>query len=535
MSVTERPDLDALFEPFDGTEAPGLTVGVNREGRPLYRRAFGLANLEHGVPNTLRTRMAVGSVTKQFTSFAALLLSEEGRLGLDEGIRAFLPELPVLEGEATLRQLLNHTGGYRCILDAAFADGFALKPAGAALASQARQRGVNFAPGAGQLYSNSGYQLLSLAMERVWGRAFEALLEERVFSPLGLRDTESVRNDDVVRSGIADGYVPLPDGGWRRGVTVSEERLGDGAMVSTVDDLLTWLSHLRGSRSPGREPIWREMTERVPLPCGIPSEYGLGLRRRLYRGVEIVGHGGGVMGATSHVLTIPEHGLDVVVLFNRPAPAERFALRIVDAVLGDDVLGPVPPRPLAADLGPLAGWYGSAGGAETLLFSDAGNHAGMGAAGASPSPLEGIDLPGFLPFAAQTEVGPVLFRPDGGLPLGESIQVFSNGRLLRFERLKGEPPSIGDLAAEAAGTYVCEDVEARVKLHREGGRLSLACRGAYGWNTFRLDPVRTDLLVARHALMPFSCVVRLLRTGRAVTGLTMTTGRTLALPFERTA
>ena len=188
--------LDALFSPWNRNDAPGLTVGVAKDGEVLYRRGFGMASLETAVANTPRTRMRIGSTSKHFTALAALLLAEEGKLDLDAPIRTYLPELTGPGGDPSVRLLLQHRGGSRCYLDIGLlCRGLATPPRGTALATQARQSGRNFAPGEAMIYNNGGYHLVSIAIERVGQAPFEDQLKQRLFDPVGLTDTASIPTD----------------------------------------------------------------------------------------------------------------------------------------------------------------------------------------------------------------------------------------------------------------------------------------------------------------------------------------------------
>ncbi|WP_245644022.1 serine hydrolase domain-containing protein, partial [Paraburkholderia oxyphila] len=210
--------IDAVFSAFNRSDAPGLVVGVALHGQVLYRRGFGLASLEHGVVNTPATRLRIGSTSKHFTALLALLLAEEGKLDLDASIRTYIPELTGPGGEPSLRQLLQHRGGSRCYLDLGFLfHAMAVPQQGTALATQVRQTGRNFVPGEAMIYNNGGYHLVSIAIERVGGDAFESQLKSRLFDPLRMADTASVPSDYVIVPGIATMHMPAADGGWRRG------------------------------------------------------------------------------------------------------------------------------------------------------------------------------------------------------------------------------------------------------------------------------------------------------------------------------
>jgi D-aminopeptidase len=337
-SISAR--LDRLFAPWSRSDAPGLVVGIARGGKTLFRKGFGMASLESAAANTPRTRMRIGSTSKHFTCVLALLLAEDGLLDLDRPLRSYLPDLVGPGGDPTLRELMQHRGGGRCYLDLAYlTHGVGLSPANAAMAAQARQTGRNFAPGDAMLYNNSGYHLLSLVIERAAGAPFEQLLDERLFTPLALRDTASVRSDYDITPGIATLHVPSGSGLWRRGLFQTEHILGEGAIVSTLDDMLAWVQHLRESDRIVTPASWAALTAPDAYPDGRPGSYALGLINTRYRGLLVLHHPGGVMGGSSSMLTVPGDALDIVILSNGAPGADVLQLtyRIIDIVLEDRV------------------------------------------------------------------------------------------------------------------------------------------------------------------------------------------------------
>jgi D-aminopeptidase len=371
-----RLQLDALFEPWNRTDAPGLLVGIARAGEVIYRRGFGMASLETAVANTPKTRMRIGSSGKHFTSLLALLLAEEGKLDIDRPLRAYLPGLDGPGGEPTLRQLMQHRGGSRCYLDLAFLGHgwWAQSPSGAALEAQARQRGRNFAPGEAMIYNNSGYHLLSLVIQKVGGAAFEEQLHARLFSPLGMSDTASVPSDFQITPGIATMHVAVPEGGWRRGLFQTEDLRGEGAIVSTIDDMLCWTSHLRSRDRFGSAATWSALTNPTPHSDGTPGAYALGLINGTYRGLKILHHPGGVLGGSSSMMTLPESSLDVVILSNGAPGADplRLSFQALDIVLQDQ-LGELEPEVASTDYAACLGdWWSARTGMVYSLIDESG-------------------------------------------------------------------------------------------------------------------------------------------------------------------
>lgn len=486
------PSLDALFEPCNRGDAPGLVVGVARDGELLYRRAFGLASIEHGVANTPWTRMRIGSTSKHFACLAAMLLAEEGLLDIDAGIRRYLPELPApCAGgqDPTLLQLMHHTGGVRDSLDLGFiASGMTIKPRGASLAAQARQRDTNFAPGEKAVYNNGGYHMLSHAIERAAGMPFAQVLEQRLFAPLGMRDTRLVASDLELVAGGAALHVPQPGGGWRRGLFPSEEVLGEGGIVSTVDDMLRWLAHLRHPRI-GSAATWERMTTPARLNNGSATVYACGLMVEAYRGLRVVHHGGTVVGGNCQMLTVPSQGLDVILISNG-VKASLFDLAngVVEAVLGEGAFtGPAPVAALTERHARLSGAvYASSDGEMVVSFGDAGSKLGLIVHNSPPLPLreEGGAL--HLDFN-RVATGP--YRVE---PAGDALVFEDAGTRMTLARLP-VPPALQDAGARLVGRYRAPDLGADAVIAFEGDDLLLRIAGEYGPSVLRLTPYADGL------------------------------------------
>ena len=532
--------LDDIFQPFNRSDAPGLVVGVAQHGKTLYRRAFGLASVELGVANTPWTRMRIGSTSKQFTCLAALLLAEEGKLDLDVSARIYLPELPALKGEPTLRQFMSHTGGYRCYLDAGFmAEGVAIKPKGVALAVQVRQREVNFAPGEKMIYNNGGYHMLSLVIERVSGMPFESFLKERIFTPLSMVDTDSVPSDFIITRGIAALHVPLPDGSLRRGIFPTEEVLGEGAMVSTIDDMLLWLAHLRGPKKVGSEKSWEQMTTCTRLNNGTVNPYALGLVSHSYRSVDVIHHNGGVIGGTCQMITVPAHGLDIIIIANgiTSSPA-ALANKVIDTLLGDEMLAAPETRADAARFKPMMGTrYHASDSGLTVSFADAAGKFGLLLYNFGPAPLrdEGESLRLGFEDAA---VGPFVIdtkelATEGVAPA--SLRVREAGHVHRLERLPEAAPLLSEVGQALVGRYRAHDLDADARIAFDGEVLELKIFGKWGANTWALEAFSPDVFGGKTFVssLPFGASITVERKEGRVTALRVDSLRTRRMLFER--
>jgi CubicO group peptidase (beta-lactamase class C family) len=470
--------LRALFESVDRHDAPGMVVGVAQRGLLLLRRGYGLASVALGVPNTPATRMRIGSTSKHFTCLAALLLAEEGRLEIDASVGHYLPEWPEKVQQPTLRQLMTHTAGVRCYLDLfPLASGMAMQPEGAVIQALLRQSALNFAPGSEFLYSNGGYQLLSEVIARAAGMPFEQVLQTRIFTPLGMGHTASMPDDGALLPGLADLHVPQPDGSYRRGFFPIRDFRGEGAMVSTVDDLLKWLAHLRSPSLVGSAQSWRDMLQTARLDNGESLPYALGLMRHAYRGVEVIHHAGGVVGGSCQMLTVPAHELDIVLLLNgAPLNPMELAWRIVDHLLGTQHLGAVVPRADVARFRPLVG----------VRYRDP----------ASGYVIEFVDLEGRLALkswnlmpVAMHDHGAVLRvgaedMPESGIEIAVAdllagkgaptvLPAVRGGRPLQLQRLPADSPTNASVGAALVGNYIATDLAAEVSITLKGESMEM--------------------------------------------------------------
>jgi CubicO group peptidase (beta-lactamase class C family) len=530
--ATWTEGLDELFKPFNRSDAPGLVVGVAKDGKTIYRRAFGLANVEHGVANTPKTRMRIGSTTKHFTALAALLLAEDGKLDLDASIRKYIPELNPGAGEPTLRQLLSHSGGLRCYIDTGFlADGHVVHPAQDALDSQVRQTEANFAPGERMIYCNGGYNLVSLAIERVTGQPFETVMSERIFQPMGMPDTQSIPSDMEVHPGLAGLYVPR-DGSWRRGIFVTEGLRGEGAMVSSVDDMLRWLAHLRAAKKVvGSAESWKQLMTPPTLNSGFKAAYALGIILDQYRGVPVIHHGGSVTGGQCQMITATDQALDIIIITNGvPANPDDLGNRIMDLILGDEVLAPKAEPVSSEQHKALIGRYRCERSGVVMGLADTDGKLGLSILTGIPAPLSQTDDGLLLPFV-KTVVGHFVIKETATPGV---LEISDSGNPDLFKRLPDEPPTVDEIAPLLGGSFYAPDLEATAGFKREGEALELRIQGPYGRSIWALEPMGDETLsMTFKGKTPWRAVVNIRRAGDGISGFSITSLRTRSLRFER--
>ena len=330
--------------------APGCAVGVSLEGQTVFEKAFGLAEMEHNIPNTAQTIFESGSVAKQFTAAALVLLEQDGKLKIDDPVRKYIPELPDYGKPVTIRHILTHTAGLRdwgsvmTLTGVGRGDRVVTQPV--ALDVIYRQKSLDFEPGAEYSYSNSGYQLAAEIVERVSGKKFGGFVGERIFKPLGM--TNSSWRDDYRRlvRGRAQAYSkPGPDAPWVLNMPIMNV-VGNGGMLTTVGDWLKWNAAL-DAKTFGESFVIAMETQGV-LNDGRRISYALGLDVGSHRGIKEVAHSGGTAGYQTYLARYPEKKLSIGALCNGAPPiGGEIVQNIVDEIFGPF---PEPSQPEAAKL-----------------------------------------------------------------------------------------------------------------------------------------------------------------------------------------
>jgi CubicO group peptidase (beta-lactamase class C family) len=299
-------------EYVDALAARGRFSGavlVARDGKVLFRRAYGMANYELGVPNTAETKFRIGSMTKPFTATAVMLLQERGKLSVQDSICKYVADCPAAWQPITLRHLLSHTSGLAKHDKASDYLKTAMLPMTVAqLVESFRNKPPDFKPGERFDYNNNGYVLLGHVVERVSGQPYEAFLRENVFAPLGMNDTGYDRHEPVIK-GRAAGYVRDGDALLNAAYIDQSQPFAAGALYSTVGDLLLWDQALYTEKL-----LPRKTLEEMFTPVAGPYGYGWFVTRQLNR--RLIWHGGGTPGFSANLLRFPDERVTVIVLSN---------------------------------------------------------------------------------------------------------------------------------------------------------------------------------------------------------------------------
>ncbi len=453
--------IDSAFSRFTAA-TPGCAVGVSAGADVVLERAYGLADLELEAPNRPDTIFEAGSIAKQFTAAAVLLLARDGKLSLDDPVRRYLPELPDYGTPLTLRHALTHTGGLRDWGEVAAIAGW---PRGTRAHTQAhvleiaaRQRSLNFPPGTNWAYSNTGYNLAAMVVSRVAGKPFAEFCRQRLFEPLGMSRTSWRDDYGRVVKGRAVAYAPERDGFRSR--MPFEDAHGNGGLLTTVGDLLRWN---RRFDSPGAEgALAREQQEAARLSTGEALDYGLGLFLARYNGVAEIGHGGSTAGYESYLARYPDRHLSVAVLCNvAGAGAEARAHAVADLFLGTKGAAAASSPPASGAF--LDVWVG--------LYRSVVTGQAFGVVRGGDGPrveggprLVATDRRGFAIADTSREI-----EFDDGKT---AVLRYPNGLTERYERVDRARPS-ADALRELEGVYASEEAEAVYGAVLQKGELKL--------------------------------------------------------------
>jgi CubicO group peptidase (beta-lactamase class C family) len=473
--------VDAVFAEWTHA-TPGCAVGVATDGKPVLAKGYGMADLEHEVAIAPTTIFEAGSVSKQFTAAAVMLLASDGKLSLDDPVGKYVPELPK-EQPITIRQMLNHTSGLR---DWGSVESIAGWPRTSRVYTHAhvleivsRQRALNFPPGTRWSYSNTGFNLAAVIVSRVSGESFPEFTRERLFQPLGM--THTSWRDDYTRivPGRAIAYSRR-DGVFHTDMPF-ENVYGNGGLLTTVGDLLKWNAHYDAPAAQDAKMVGEQQTP-GHFNDGRALGYGLGLFVGTYKGLHEVYHSGSTAGYSAFLTRFPSEHVSVAVLCNATtARATEYAHAVADLYLGDRL---TPSAPVAT---------------HTLTDAEAGAFAGLwkddvtGVAVTIARDQFGLVLAPSLrlfaqpPLAWVTASGDQWQLDDHGMRHTDSF-----GTVDELTREKPWTPSPADLDAYG-GRYESDEAETILTAVVEKGRLVLKRRPD---TTIALKPVYRNAFTA---------------------------------------
>jgi CubicO group peptidase (beta-lactamase class C family) len=331
--------VDKLFKEWNNPNSPGASLAIVKDGQVIYRKGYGMANLEYAIPNTPSTVFHIASVSKQFTAFAILLLERDGRVSMDDDIRKYIPEVPDFGTKITLQHLATHTSGLRDQWNLLSMAGWRLDDVITkehVMKLVKAQKELNFDPGEEYLYCNTGFTLLAEVVARVTGETFAEYTRINIFEPLGMTKTLFYDDHEKIVKNRAYSYH-LEDDKYKKSV-LSYANVGATSLFTTVEDLSIWSRNFEYP-SVGNRKLINKMNEAQTLNSGRKISYALGQSVTFYNGLNSISHSGADAGFRSSLLRFPDQNFSVMALGNT---AEFDAISITKAVadiyLDDDYL-----------------------------------------------------------------------------------------------------------------------------------------------------------------------------------------------------
>jgi CubicO group peptidase (beta-lactamase class C family) len=452
--------VDDVFAKYR-SNTPGCTVGVAIDGKRVVIKGYGMADLEHDVPIGEDTIFEAGSVSKQFTATAVLLLAREGKLSLDDPVKKYISELPDFGAPLTIRHILTHTSGLR---DWGSVESIAGWPRTSRVYTHAHvldivslQKAPNFTPGTNWSYSNTGFNLAAIIVSRVSGQAFADFTRDRLFTPLGM--THTSWRDDYARivKGRAMAYAER-NGGFRTEMPF-ENVYGNGGLLTTAGDLLKWNENFVTPKV-GDQAFVEEQQRTGQFNDGRPHIYAFGLYVRKYKGVREVSHSGSTAGYRAFLARYPDQHASVAVLCNvASANPTELAHQVADIYVKGLTAAP-DTAPTAAQIAAAAGLYRSTVTGETIVIGGGRN-----------------------------ALGSRQWRFDRG----RATAVDEHGVTEAYEKVARAAPTAQDLPAYA-GTYVSDEAETTLVVAVSDGKLVVKRRPD---TTVPLTPLYADAFTDR--------------------------------------
>jgi CubicO group peptidase (beta-lactamase class C family) len=357
--------VDSIFSRYARNDAPGCAVAVVKAGKILYAKGYGMADVGQGIPVTPQTNFIVASTSKSFTALAVLLLVNEGKLKLDDDIRKYVSEVPDFGHTITIRMLLNHTSGLRELGNLFYFSGWRTTDEqykSDALEMISRQRALNHLPGAEFSYNSSGYTFLAMIVERVSGVSFRRFIIDRIFTPLGMTNSDVQEDIDQVIAKRATGYWGHAPANLRT-ARPPNSFPGPNGVVTSVEDLARWDANFYEHKV-GTEALLNQMSTHSRLNDGSEFGYGMGFFIGTHHGRKMISHAGSDFGYKSDFIRFPAEQITVTVLCNAfdiaPTP---LALQVADLYLppaaeASSAAPPTPPgSPVPENATDLAGLY----------------------------------------------------------------------------------------------------------------------------------------------------------------------------------
>jgi CubicO group peptidase (beta-lactamase class C family) len=528
--ITDK--VDRLFTKWDKPDSPGCALAIIQNGEIIYKRGYGMANLEYDIPITPNSVFDIASNSKQFTAMCIVLLARQNLLTLDDELQKHIPEIPKYSHPITIRHLINHTSGLRDYLNLMDMSGMIGENSYLTediISLITRQQSLNFQPGTEQLYSNTGYLLLAEIIKRVSGKSLRVFAEEYIFTPLGMKNTHFHDDFRAIVKNRADAYEPKEDGGFQTALSWLDS-CGDGQLYTTVEDLLLWDRNFYRSLMGGyRQDLIDEIMTPGKLDNGeiISGAFGLQIGDR--GGLKTVFHGGSWMGYQSQFIRFSDSQLSVICLANLGTfNPTKLAFQVADLYLEDKYTEAIPkliPRSIQLSDLPLAelqlrtGFYHNPT-TNSIWDLEIKDEKLMAKVAGMYFKLAPINSNNFQSVDNQIDCD-IEFPDDRTQMLvkvntGKGIKIFTCQKMLGSESQE---------LADYIGTYYSDELDCRYKLTLSEEKLYLKCKGNV---PFELKSIGRELFFAGNDRFAF-----IRNKGEQIIGLDRCSDRVRRIHFSK--
>ena len=531
--------INQLFAPWDKPDSPGCALGVIKDGKMIFKKGYGMANLDHGIPISSSSAFNIASVSKQFTAMSIALLAQQGKLSLDDDIHKYLTDFPQYQSPITIRNLIHQTSGIREYSHLMSATGIRFQDAAddEVYKILTRQKDLNFKPGDEYLYSNSNYFLLAQIVKKASGKSLREFAQDNIFKPLGMVNTSFYDDGTEVVKNRATGYSARKGGGFSADI-VRSYHVGDGGLLTTVDDLLLWDQNYYANKLGGGAELIQQLLTTGILNSGAKSSYAFGVDLETYKGLKVVGHDGVYYGFNASVIRFPDQKFSAICLCNlNSIGSPRLTRQVAEIYLANEFKQSSGPDSIAAlpepkivevpekELAAVAGaYFDSANNNFRRLYVKNGKL--IYSRGTSESELAPLGNNRFLMLGTPDRVEITFKSPRPGAPL-QMITVIVGVGISTHESVEPANYNAAQLA-EFTGSYYSDEIEATYQITLQGDTLMLRRKNVDGET-----PMLAQFANAFSAAGTGS--IRFTRDGKnRVIGFLLTTGRVRKLRFVKT-
>jgi CubicO group peptidase (beta-lactamase class C family) len=526
---------DALFARWNKPDSPGCALAVIKDGQIVYKRGYGMANLDYGIPISSVSVFNIASVSKQFTAMSIALLAKQGKLSLDDDIHKYLPEFPQDQSQVTIRNLIHQTSGVRDYAHLMLAAGIKFQdaPDDDVFKMLTRQKDLNFKAGEEYLYSNSNYFLLAQIVKRASGKSLREFAEENIFKPLGMVHTAFQNDGTEILKNRATGYSSRQPGGFSVEMAGSYH-VGAGGLLTTIDDLFLWDQNFYNNKLGGGAELIQQFLTPGTLNSGKTAAYAFGLDVETYKGLKVFGHDGIYYGFSASMIRFPEQRFSAICLCNLSSIVSAMLTRqVADIYLagefkqnGSNIALPepkivqVPEKELAAVSG---SYFASANNNFRQIYVRNGKL--LYSRGTSESELAPLGNNRFLMLGTPDRVELSFKSPRPGAPV-QMITAVNGQVAMTHDAVESATYTAAQLI-EFTGAYYSNEIDATYNISLQGEKLVLRRKNVDGET-----PLLGQFADAFSAAGTGS--IRFIRDGqKRVKGLLLNTGRVRGLRFDK--